>query len=187
MKLGIHAVTTVLALGALLGCSENRGKETPATGRSGGQPAAAGAAALPADLFASEAIEGAKPVGELKAANPKGEVVLRGRIGGRADAFVNGAAVFLVVDPALKSCADLHEDPGACKTPWDYCCEPQDSLLANIATVQIVDQAGKPLRTAVDGQHGLKPLAEVIVAGEVVPQEDGGPLIVNARRIYVVQ
>jgi len=140
-------------------------------------------AALPAGLFVDQAPPGSRGVAEIKAdAGATGEIVVHGRIGGRVRPFVDGAAVFLLADTGMKTCADLHGD--ACKTPWDYCCEPRDSLAARTATVQIVDAEGQPLRIDLDGRHGMSPLAEVTVAGEVA-HRDGGSLVINARKIHV--
>src|SRR5689334_20327757 len=51
---------------------------------------------------------------------------------GRVKDFVNGQAVFTIVDPAIPACND---NPGdTCETPWDYCCEPKDKMAANMAT-----------------------------------------------------
>jgi len=140
-------------------------------------------AALPAGLFVDEAPSGGRSVADLKAdKRATGEVVIHGRIGGRKQPFVDGAAVFLLADAGMKSCAELHGD--ACRTPWDYCCEPRESLAAKTATIQIVGADGKPLRADLAGQQGMSPLAELTIAGEVA-QRDGGTLVINARTIHV--
>src|SRR4029078_4558473 len=54
-------------------------------------------------------------------AKDKDDVVVVGRIGGRKNPWVKGAAAFSIVDPSLKAC---NERPGdTCHTPWDYCCQ----------------------------------------------------------------
>lgn len=184
------SLAAMLAIAVVMGCGESGGAKPkpPAAPPKEASKTAAPAASLPADLFSDAEPEGVMGVLEAKGTTHGVDgVVIRGRIGGRVEPFVSGAAVFLIVDTGLKSCKELHEDdPDACKTPWDYCCEPKGNLLANTATVQVVDEAGKPLRGEIRGQHGLEPLAEVIVAGAIVPQEDGGPLVINARKIFVV-
>ena len=97
--------------------------------------------------------------------------------------FVNGAAVFLLADASMKSCDELHGD--GCRTPWDYCCEPRESLAAKIATIQIIDADGRPLRMSLTGRHGLAPLAEITVLGEIAQRSDSGTLVINARKIHV--
>jgi hypothetical protein len=125
-------------------------------------------------------------VAELKADNTEtGEVILHGRIGGRAEPFVKGAAVFLLADTSMKACNELHGD--ACKTPWDYCCEPRESLASKILTIQIVGPDGRPLRLGLRGMHGLEPLTRLTIAGEIADRADGGVLIVNARKIHVAE
>lgn len=147
-------------------------------------PAVDAGAALPADLFVDKAPADARNVAEVRAEeNRTGLVVVRGRIGGRAAPFVDGAAIFVLTDASLPPCNELPGD--GCRTPWDYCCEPAEKLQAHTATVQIVDAQGKPLRLDLEGQHGLEPLATIIVTGEAAPTEPGGPLVINARSIYV--
>ncbi len=155
-------------------------EKPPAPQETGGNAASAG---LPSDMFLAEAPDAARGVGEVKAdADASGPIVVHGRIGGRVEPFVDGAAVFLLTDAEIKTCDELHGD--TCPTPWDYCCEPRDSLRANIATVQIVDDAGKPMKLSIKGQHGLKPKAHVTIVGEI-DQHDADTLVINARQIYV--
>ncbi len=177
------ALTGMIALVLfVLGCEQKPTAET-AAGAGANAPSKTKTASLPADLFTEEAPEEARPVGEIKAdADADGDVVIHGRIGGTRDPFVDGAAVFLLADTSMKPCNELHGD--SCPTPWDYCCEPRESLAAKVATIQVVDEAGKPLRVDLDGKHGLLPLTEITVAGEIASRE-GGNLVVNAKRIYV--
>ncbi len=142
-------------------------------------------AGLPTDLFVETAPEGARSVADIKAdATATGPVVVTGRIGGRPEPFVEGAAVFLIADAEMKDCKQLHGD--GCPTPWDYCCEPPDSLAAKIATIQIVDPDGKPLHIDVSGEHGLNPLATVTIAGEIARRGEGS-LVINAQQIHVAE
>ncbi len=145
---------------------------------------AGGAAAgttLPAELFVSQAPAGARSVAEVRA-DPSltGEVVVQGRVGGRQEPFVDGAAVFLLADAGMKSCRELHGD--SCKTPWDYCCEPPEALAARIATIQVVGSDGKPLRADLKGK--IQPLALLTLSGTVA-RRDAGTLVINATRIHV--
>lgn len=137
-------------------------------------------------IFVDTVPAGAQGVAELKKnAVENSDVVIRGRIGGRAQPFVDGAAVFVLTDSSLKSCDQLHGD--ACKTPWDYCCETPESIAANTLTVQIVGDDGKPLRESVRGTHGLDRLKEIVVAGKIASRdESGGTIVINASRIAVV-
>jgi hypothetical protein len=139
---------------------------------------------VPADLFVTDAPEGATGVAAAKGSAKEGErVVLRGRIGGARAPFTAERAVFTVIDPGLPSCADNPED--TCDTPWDYCCEPKERILANAATVQVVDASGAPLKAGLQGAGGLEPLREVVVVGIVARRDDAGAFVVNAEKVYV--
>jgi len=176
-------LTTAVIIGSLVtaGCSQDPSESTPGKVTSGQLRAAA----LPSGLFVNQAPPGGRSVADLKAdTSASGQVVIHGRIGGRREPFVDGVAVFLLADTGMKSCAELHGD--ACKTPWDYCCEPRESLAANTATIQVVDADGKPLRVDLKGQPGISPLAELTIAGEIA-QRDGGTLVINARKIHAKQ
>lgn len=150
----------------------------------GGAQPAAGTPALPAALFVTSPPAGAREVAELKAdASAAGPVVVRGRIAGRENPFVKGAAVFLLADSSIRACNENEGD--ACTTPWDFCCEPAENIAAATITVQVVDADGRPLRIDLAGQNGLRPLAHVTLAGEVAQRDAAGTLVINARNIYV--
>ena len=166
----------VALLATTVGCDSNSAPQSE-------QPIAA-ALELPAGLFVDAAPQGARSVGELIAdEDARGDVVVAGRIGGRKQAFVDGAAVFLLADAGMQSCNELHGD--GCPTPWDYCCEPKESLSAKVLTVQIVGDDGKPLKLDVAGSKGLDPLAKLTIAGEVARRGEGGVVVINARHIYI--
>lgn len=163
----------------LLGCDARTESTESATKQANTQSKST----LPDGLFVDTELPDPRGVGELKAdTDATGDVVVHGRIGGRVEPFVPGVAMFLLADAEMKTCDELHEDK--CPTPWDYCCEPRDSLKAKIATVQIIGDDGKPLRIELAGEHGLEPSAHVTIAGEVA-QRDGGSLVINARKIHV--
>ena len=110
------------------------------------------------------------------------EVVLRGRIGGSKDPFVTGRAMFTLMGRALKPCNENPDD--ACSRPWDYCCETKADILANSVTVQLVDEKGQLLRTAMKGRFGLKELSEVVVTGKVTTA-DAKAVVITATRMFV--
>jgi hypothetical protein len=163
------------------GCAVLVGCERRASTASSGNPAGA----LPGGLFLASTPAGAKPVEEIKGAAKAGDTVaIRGRIGGSEEPFVEGRAVFTVMGPGLPYCSAGSPMPD-CKTPWDYCCENPGDIAEHMATVQVVDAAGAPLRRGLRGQNGLKELSEVIVVGKV-SQAEGKVLVVNATGIYRV-
>ena len=154
-----------------------------ATAPSGGSASrgASGGAAAPGWLLTT-APEGAVDVAAAKQSASEGdEVALRGRIGGRSDPLSAASAVFVIMDASVPSCADVEGDN--CPTPWDYCCEPSESITANNATVQLVGDDGAPL--AIDlRRHGLKELDEVIVIGRVAARPNEQTLVVQATGLY---
>lgn len=174
IKSGVAAAALALAA-----CEKPSGPS--AQGRGG----AGAAAVIPAAVFLSAAPGSALDVQAAKGAAKAGDaVVIRGRIGGGDAPFVDGRAMLTIVDPAIKSC-DQMGDEDHCPTPWDYCCEPRDHLVAASATVQIVGADGRPLKASLKGQHGLEPLAEVIVVGTVAVRDEAGTFVVNATGVWV--
>jgi hypothetical protein len=165
------------------GCEKKSDKsgESPAAVDGGGDSSVV---SIPDSVFVDESPGESRSLGEVKAdLAATGEVVIEGRIGGRRSPFVEGMAVFVLADSSMKSCDELHGD--SCKTPWDYCCEAPDSLASKIATIQVVGEDGKPLRTGLEDVRELTPGARLVIAGEVLPREDTESLVINARRIFV--
>jgi hypothetical protein len=137
------------------------------------------AAGLPSDLFVKALPDNPVDVGEARKTAQQGQqIVIRGRIGGVPNPFVDKYAIFVLSDLRLLMCVEK------CATPWDYCCTPREKILANVATVQVVDGKGKPLNVSIKGVNGLNPLSEVVVRG-LVAKQDGKTLIVNAQNIFV--
>lgn len=168
-----------VALAALAGCEKSTTETggTPSGATSGGS---AGDTS-PAWLLASAPADPVD-VGAAKATASEGDqIAIRGRIGGRSDPMSAESAVFVVMDPAIPSCAD---NPGdSCATPWDYCCEPQEVITANNATVQLIGEDGAPL--AIDlRKHGIEPLDEVIAVGTVAARPSEQTLIIKATGLY---
>jgi len=160
----IAAAAALSAAVALAGCTGESPSPAPSDGSGPDAPAsqpetgATGAGSLPAGVMLAEAPDAVRPLGEVRpGAQPGDTVVFTARVGGREEPFVENRAMMLVVDPTLESCAELHGD--ACETPWDYCCEEPDSLLANTASVQFVGEDGKPLPFTLEGVDGIAPLA----------------------------
>ena len=131
----------------------------------------------------AEQPSGARPVTAVKETAREGDqVVIRGRIGGRADPMSADLAVFVMMDPAIKSCSDLGQ---SCPKPWDYCCETPESLKTNSVTVQIVDASNETVRVDLS-RHGFKPLDEVVVVGTVGPRPNPEVFVIKAEKIHRV-
>jgi hypothetical protein len=175
----VSAATLTLVLLGLTACGGGGGNTTPDVAKP--EPTAV---TLPAALFAASAPADAGNLMKVKTAAATGErVTFEARVGGSANPFVENRAIFSVVDPALLSCDQIHGD--SCKRPWDYCCEPKTNLRNNMATVQVVDDAGQALKIAIQGQQGLEPLKTIVVVGTVLEKDDSGNFVVNAESIHI--
>ncbi len=143
-------------------------------------PSANPGAAIPADRFVTSAPGKAIGIQAAKTSAKSGDAItVRGVIGGRKKPFVGGRSIMVIIDTGLQACA-----PGeGCPTPWDYCCETKEDLLANTATVQIVDASGAPFPQSLDGVHGLAALRTVTVSGTVRTTEGG--LVIDAEKIHI--
>lgn len=108
------------------------------------------------------------------------EVVLTGLVMGVPAPFVEGRAVFVLGDDgSMAPCTD------GCSMPWDACCDSESARMAGTATIQVVDENGKPLRLGLKGINGLSELSRVTVAGTVAPNASAQAFIVNASAIHI--
>jgi hypothetical protein len=108
------------------------------------------------------------------------EVTVVGRIGGRKNPWVKGAAAFSIVDTSLKSCDQIEGD--SCPTPWDYCCEadlPKSTLF-----VTFVDDAGKIVKKDARQLLKIKELQTVVVQGKVKRDKSNNVTLV-ASKLYL--
>jgi hypothetical protein len=123
-------------------------------------------------------------IGSAKQTVEAGQTVtLRGRIGGRDNPISSESAAFVMVDVSIPSCADIEGDN--CPKPWDYCCEPRESLAANIATVIVLDEDGTHTRVNLN-DAGLSPLDEVMVTGTVDARPNQNVLTIRATSVHKV-
>jgi hypothetical protein len=175
-------LAALLAGMAVAGCGH---ENTPAGGDSTAAPANAIPQAI-ADgsrfLAASEPA-GAKGVRDArKDAKDGDDVVVVGRIGGEKQPWVEGRAVFRLIDSAFTPCSERKGD--TCKTPWDYCCDDADELHKGMATVKVVDGQGKTVPVDARALLGVKELQTVVVTGKA-KRDEGGNLTVLASGLYV--
>jgi len=118
------------------------------------------AVGIPESYWSEADLPGAMEVGAArKDAKDGDEVVLVGRV----KDFVDGRAVFTLIDVALAPCNDNPED--VCPTPWDYCCIESNVQAENTVTVEVLGDDKRPLATAFKGFHGLDHLDTVTVRG----------------------
>jgi len=119
-----------------------------------------------------------------KSAKPGETVTFTGHILGSNPVFMDGRAVMIMGDPKKLTACSLN--PGdECETPWDVCCDDPDVIKASIVTVQVVDDAGKPLKTGLKGLGGMKELSAVTVVGQVAESSNDSNMLVNATGLYV--
>jgi hypothetical protein len=110
------------------------------------------------------------------------DVVVVGRIGGRANPWLKGAAAFTIADRSLKPCNEIEGD--TCKTPWDYCCEAD--LGQATALVMVVDDAGKVVKQDARELLGVKELDTVYLVGKAKRDKEGN-VTVMAAKLFVEQ
>lgn len=167
---------TACSVLALISCGEKKATEasdTPATGTS-----------LEAVIVPSEP-SGALSITEVRKTVKVGkEVTLAGKVMGRKDPFVDGRALLILGDPAIITSCDLRPGDG-CPTPWDVCCDDNDAIKAATATIQVVDQDGKPIKQGLKGVHGIKELSKLVVKGTIAEGSSADNLLVNATAIFV--
>jgi hypothetical protein len=167
--------TAALALGA---CGEGGSASDDAGPRSA--PPATQATQGASWVLASMP-ENPRDVADAKADAAEGQtIVVRGRIGGRAEPITADSPVFTIMDPAVPHCGEKDDDH--CPIPWDYCCETPESIRANSATVLLVDAEGSPL--AIDPTTELEPLDEVLVVGTVAPRPHADVLTIRATGVH---
>lgn len=159
----------VMAL-ALTGCAEKAPVEQTSTA-----PGSADLSQIVQTAPAPQAIGVAAARAETATGEP---VVMSGRI----KDFIDGAAVFTMVDSVIPACNDIPGDE--CETPWDYCCEPPDKLAKHSATVKVVGADNSPLMTSLKGVQSIDHLTTVTVEGKA-ERDPQGNLTVSANRIYV--
>lgn len=115
----------------------------------------------------------------MKSAKVGETITVRGNVAMAKDAFVENRAMFTLVDESTrKGCC-----PPSDKLPDTACDIPAEGR----ATVQIVDANGKPLRSGLSGQHGLKAGAEVFVTGKVETANGTDALVLTAASLYVAK
>jgi hypothetical protein len=115
-----------------------------------------------------------------KEARDQQDVVVVGRIGGRANPWVKGVAAFPIVDRSLRPCNEIEGD--TCKTPWDYCCEshlPKATVL-----VVFVDQQGQVIKKDPRQLLHVKELQTVVVQGKA-RRDKAGNVTVLATNIHI--
>ena len=116
--------------------------------------------------------------------NPKvgAKITVAGEIMGGPDPIAHGNALVTLGDPTqLTPCSRNPDDE--CETPWDNCCDT--NIKENIATIQLVDASGRPLKESMRGVNGLKELSFLTVTGTIAEGSNANNLLINADKIHV--
>jgi len=143
----------------------------------------ASATPLPDDLFLATAPDDVTPIATLKQSAKAGDrVTVHVVVGGRVSPIVEGRASATIVDATMHNTCLGGDDH--CTTPWDYCCEPRDTLTNNMATLQVVDETGRVL--AADLTKHLGSGSTLIAQGRVAPRPTDQVLAINATGIHIV-
>jgi hypothetical protein len=171
--------TKLIALGltlALASCSEKKETSEANSNSDSGDLAS---------LVLTTAPENATDIADLRKSGKPGETVtFTGHVLGSDPVFMDGRAIMIMGDPKKINACNLTPDD-ECETPWDACCDDPDTVKGAIVTVQVVDDAGKPLKTGLKGLGGMKELSAVTVTGQVADSSDESNMLINATGIYV--
>ncbi|MBK1882732.1 hypothetical protein JIN85_09915 [Luteolibacter pohnpeiensis] len=135
--------------------------------------------------FTDSAPPDAQPIHLIReTAKPGDAVTISGRVMGRKFPFVDGRAAFVLGDPeVITACNDMPDDE--CETPWDACCETKEAISKATATIQILGEDGRVLKTSVKGNHGLKELSSVTLTGTLDQSSTPEALVINASSLHV--
>ena len=132
-------------------------------------------------VLTSEPSEVQTVIDVRQSAKDDDEVVLVGRIGGGENPWIEGRAIFTLVDESLKSCDQIPGDN--CPVPWDYCCAT-DKLKDASALIKVVDENSQPIKTDARKLLGVRELTQVVVKGKA-QRDDAGNLTVLASGVFV--
>ncbi len=108
------------------------------------------------------------------------EVMVIGRIGGELMPWVEGLAMFNLVDSSLVPCNEIPGDD--CPFPWDYCCDP--NVAASRTLVEIVDKNGSTVAEDARRLLGVTELQTIVVKGTARKDGDGNVTLI-ATGIFV--
>ena len=131
-------------------------------------------------LLTSQPVDSVEVKELLDQAKDGDEVVVIGRIGGEKNPWVEGLAMFNIVDNSLVPCNEIPGDK--CPFPWDYCCATD--LATSRTTVEVVDTNGKTVQEDARRLLRVTELQTVVVKGTARRDEDGNVTLI-ATGIFV--
>jgi len=171
----IH-LTIALATLALVSCGQGDKPATPSS-----QPATD----LLSGFFVESAPADAVPISVAFAdPTPGRAITVFGEVMGHDSPLVEGRAMAVLGDPTtLTPC---NRNPGdECPTPWDVCCDDPDVIRRSIATIQIVDPDGSPLRQGLRGVREITELSFLTVSGTLAEGSTADNLLIDVTAIHV--
>jgi hypothetical protein len=139
---------------------------------------------LPEQLFAKISADPISVVA-AKALKQGQSVIVKGKIMGDRQPFVDQRASFLLGDPAVITSCDLRHGDG-CKTPWDTCCDDSTDIQKSTLNIQVLNPQGRIIKASLKGAGGLKELSQVIVKGKIDASSSAESTIINAETIEVL-
>ena len=194
MNSRLLAAVSVFLVVSVIGCSQNSPTTSkPEQNHNGhdhaehdGKPGVVEAPVAPSAegekfVLAEEPGEVNTVIDARKSASDDDEVVLIGKIGGSENPWIEGRAIFTLVDESLKSCDQIPGDN--CPVPWDYCCAT-DKLKDASALIKVVDENGQPIKTDARELLGVRELTRVVVKGKA-KRDDAGNLTVLASSVFI--
>lgn len=176
MKATVLASMTTLGILFLTSCGE---KQTPEATKTEQQSSSLEYLILKEEPADAVSVNAAK-----KNPEPGKEITITGKVMGTTSPIVENRAVVVIGDPAKLTSCDLR--PGdSCTTPWDVCCDEQEVISANIATIQVLDKERNRIKETLRGVGGLKELSELTITGVIDESSSKENLIINATGIYL--
>ena len=133
-------------------------------------------------LLDEEPEKASEVIATRKESKNQQQIVVVGRIGGRANPWVKGMAAFSIVDRTLKPCNEIEGD--TCKTPWDYCCAA--GLSKGTLLVMVTDKNGKVVKKDARQLLGVKELDTVTIVG-TAKRDKAGNVSVLASKLHVAK
>ena len=127
---------------------------------------------------------GAKGVIDTREEMPRqGEMVVVGKVGGRADIFTKGQARFFMADASVSLVTDGHQHKEG--EECAYCRDKANATKQTmIAIVQFVDDDGNVVPASADELFDIKANDTIVVRGRAHLGEDDW-LIIAAKGLYV--
>jgi len=116
----------------------------------------------------------------LAAAQDGDQVAVVGRIGGEVKPWVEGLAMFNIVDTSLVPCNEIPGDQ--CPNPWDYCCA--SDLAEGRTSVKVVDKQGEIVAEDARRLLSVTELQTVVIQG-TARRDQNGNVTLEAHGVFV--